>query len=71
MADNEQTAKQRYEFNRDNVKLRIKVLQEWMEADQREFDKDQGNWGHVGTMSNISTSLGDILDSFGLDPLRK
>ncbi len=71
MESNEQTAKQRYDFNHDNIKLRMQVLQQWLEEDKKQFEKDPGNWGHVGTLSNISTSLGDILESFNLDPLRK
>ena len=78
MTSNEQTAQQRYNFNHQNIKLRmqnIKLrmqdLQQWLEEDKKQFEKDPGNWGHVGTLSNISTSLGDILDSFNIDPLGK
>ena len=59
--DMAKTAKQTYNERREKIENMMKQLEKNLKAQDRNFSKDEKNWGYVGNLSKIESDLGELL----------
>jgi hypothetical protein len=57
------TAKEKYKQTKAEINMQIKMLKEAIDKHSKDFGKDQNNWGYVGDLNHIKSTLGE-LDGF-------